>query len=226
MGGIELLNKLKLLIESIYPRSDDLLRKPIPVTFGNKPIRMYNILKELLETLENCADCDERGEDDDNLMNYLDKSIDALKQLSNTLGKKNENENEKLIQQSYQNLILTDVELNKVLLCNSCKEKLRLLEIITSEKYLLEEKNYKHHLDAFYTSRPLSKLIEQANLKNKSSQQSTISIDYDDSSSKKIQPNTLIEYNLDSDASVFMPMLMNSGGVGIINRDDVNDSSS
>ncbi|CAJ0763248.1 1766_t:CDS:2, partial [Entrophospora sp. SA101] len=28
----------------------------------------------------------------------------------------------------------------------------------------------------------------------------------DDSSSKKIQPNSLIGYNLESDASVFMPM--------------------
>nr|CAG8525705.1 5932_t:CDS:2 [Entrophospora candida] len=80
-------------------------------------------------------------------------------------------------------------------------------EIIKSEKYLSRAKNYKHHLDSFYTSRPLNKLIEQANLQNKLSQQSTISIDYDDdSSSKKIQPNSLIGYNLESDASVFMPM--------------------
>ena len=35
-------------------------------------------------------------------------------------------------------------------------------EIIKSEKYLIEEKNHKNHPKSFYTSRPLSKLIQQA----------------------------------------------------------------
>ena len=51
---------------------------------------------------------------------------------------------------------------------------------IKSEKYLIEEKNHKNHPESFYISRPLSKLIQQANsLKlssNKSSQQDDISI--------------------------------------------------
>ena len=36
-------------------------------------------------------------------------------------------------------------------------------EIIRSEKYLIDEKNYKNHPESFYTSHPLSKLIQQAN---------------------------------------------------------------
>src|SRR5947209_4394244 len=36
-------------------------------------------------------------------------------------------------------------------------------EIIKSEKYLIDEKNHKNHPESFYTSRPLSKLIQQAN---------------------------------------------------------------
>nr|CAG8517280.1 6625_t:CDS:2 [Entrophospora candida] len=35
-------------------------------------------------------------------------------------------------------------------------------EIIQTEKYLLEELNYKHHLGAIYTSRPLDNLIKQS----------------------------------------------------------------
>nr|CAG8442113.1 3083_t:CDS:2 [Entrophospora candida] len=55
----------------------------------------------------------------------------------------------------------------------------------------------KYHLDAFYTSHLLSKLIEQAKLQKKLGQQSTISIDDEDESlNKKIQPNSLIEYML------------------------------
>ena len=34
-------------------------------------------------------------------------------------------------------------------------------EIIKSEKYLIDEKNHKNHPESFYTSRPLSKLIQQ-----------------------------------------------------------------
>ncbi|CAJ0648579.1 11045_t:CDS:2 [Entrophospora sp. SA101] len=48
MGGIELLNKLKPLIESIYPRYDDLLRKPIPVAFGLQQKEMRKFLTEML----------------------------------------------------------------------------------------------------------------------------------------------------------------------------------
>ncbi|CAJ0762426.1 20722_t:CDS:1, partial [Entrophospora sp. SA101] len=33
-----------------------------------------------------------------------------------------------------------------------------------------------------------------------------------DSSNKNIQPNSLIEYNLNSDASVFMPMHLKNNG--------------
>nr|CAG8453109.1 11667_t:CDS:2 [Entrophospora candida] len=36
-------------------------------------------------------------------------------------------------------------------------------EIITSEKYLSDEKTYKHHQESFYINRPLKKIIEQAN---------------------------------------------------------------
>src|SRR5207248_4447083 len=36
-------------------------------------------------------------------------------------------------------------------------------EIIRSEKYLINEKNHKNHPESFYTSRQLSKLIQQAN---------------------------------------------------------------
>ena len=36
-------------------------------------------------------------------------------------------------------------------------------EIIKSEKYLIDEKIHKNHPESFYTSRPLSKLIQQAN---------------------------------------------------------------
>ena len=36
-------------------------------------------------------------------------------------------------------------------------------EIIKSKKYLINEKNHKNHPESFYTSRPLSKLIQQAN---------------------------------------------------------------
>ena len=35
-------------------------------------------------------------------------------------------------------------------------------EIIKSGKYLIDEKNHKNHPESFYTSRPLSKLIEKA----------------------------------------------------------------
>ena len=35
-------------------------------------------------------------------------------------------------------------------------------EIINSEKYLLDTKNYKHHPESFYTSRLLNESIEQA----------------------------------------------------------------
>ena len=34
-------------------------------------------------------------------------------------------------------------------------------EIIKSKKYLIKEKNHKNHPGSFYTSRPLSKLIQQ-----------------------------------------------------------------
>ena len=36
-------------------------------------------------------------------------------------------------------------------------------EIIKSEKYLLDKKNYKHHPKSFYTSRLLNDSIQQAN---------------------------------------------------------------
>src|SRR5437764_11766857 len=35
-------------------------------------------------------------------------------------------------------------------------------EIIKSEKYLIDTKNYKHHPESFYTSRLLNKSIQQA----------------------------------------------------------------
>src|SRR5439155_297886 len=42
-------------------------------------------------------------------------------------------------------------------------------EIIKSKNYLIDEKNHKNHPESFYTSRPLSKLIQQTNLLNLSS---------------------------------------------------------
>ena len=50
-------------------------------------------------------------------------------------------------------------------------------KIIKSEKYLIDEKNHKNHPESFYTSRPLSKLIEKANsLKLSSNKQDDTSI--------------------------------------------------
>ena len=50
-------------------------------------------------------------------------------------------------------------------------------EIIKSEKYLIDEKNHKNHPESFYTSRPLSKLIEKASsIKLSSNKQDDISI--------------------------------------------------
>nr|CAG8585499.1 324_t:CDS:2 [Entrophospora candida] len=195
----ELANELKLLFESIYPRYD-LLCKPAPNIYGGQ-IRIHNIiLNELLGTLkliENCTNCKKNWiKDDYDLMKYLNKSIDALNELSNRLKENEEEESIKLIRKSYQNLIYTDVGLNKVVLCNAESKR---QEIIKSEKYLSGAKNYKHHVDAFYTSCSLSKLIEQANNKL-----ATISMDDDDdSSNKKIQPNSLIEYNFDNEDELF-----------------------
>src|SRR5207302_1667500 len=42
-------------------------------------------------------------------------------------------------------------------------------EIIKSEKFLSDTKNYKHHHESFYTSRPLNELIQQAESLNLSS---------------------------------------------------------
>src|SRR5439155_10339761 len=41
--------------------------------------------------------------------------------------------------------------------------ELKRQEIIKSEKYLINEKNHKNHPESFYTSRSLSKLIQQTN---------------------------------------------------------------
>ena len=50
-------------------------------------------------------------------------------------------------------------------------------EIIKSEKYLIDEKNNKNYPESFYTSHPLSKLIEKANsLKFSSNKQDDTSI--------------------------------------------------
>nr|CAG8528437.1 14643_t:CDS:2 [Entrophospora candida] len=223
---LELANELKLLIESIYPKYD-LLCKSSYHHFNGRQIRMTNILNGLLGTLKliiKCTDCNKKImgikawnqfnidllKDEDDLIYYLlEKTIDLLIVLSDRLEKKNEKESKKLIQESYEILTHIDVRLNRIVLCNGCKEKkiIDLAEskrkgIIKSEKYLSDSKNYKHHLNAFYTSRPLGRLIKRANLQ-------PTSIDFDDdSSNNNIQPNTLIEYNLDSDASVYMPMHM------------------
>src|SRR5207248_10682518 len=42
--------------------------------------------------------------------------------------------------------------------------ELKRQEIVRSEKYLSDEKNYKYHIDAFYTSRALSTLIEKTSV--------------------------------------------------------------
>ena len=53
----------------------------------------------------------------------------------------------------------------------------KLQGINKSEKHLADEKVHKNHLESFYTSRPLSKLIQQANsLSLSSNQQDNISI--------------------------------------------------
>jgi len=52
----------------------------------------------------------------------------------------------------------TSEEMKVIELAESKRQK-----IIKSEKYLIEEKNYENHPEAFYTSRPLGKLIQQAN---------------------------------------------------------------
>ena len=49
--------------------------------------------------------------------------------------------------------------------------------IIKSEKYLIDEKNHKDHPESFYTSRPLSKLIQQANSLSISSNEQDSNID-------------------------------------------------
>ena len=43
-----------------------------------------------------------------------------------------------------------------------------------SEKYLIDEKNHKNHPESFYTSRPLSKLVQQANSLKLSSNDNSI----------------------------------------------------
>nr|CAG8516669.1 4792_t:CDS:2 [Entrophospora candida] len=62
-----------------------------------------------------------------------------------------------------ERLIELDDKLNYKVVCHKFQsaEKNRE-EIINSEKYLLQIKNYKQHPEAFYTSRPISNLIQQA----------------------------------------------------------------
>ena len=53
-------------------------------------------------------------------------------------------------------------------------------EIIKSDKFLLDAKNYKHHPESFYTSRLLSEIIQQAESLNLSSAEIGSKSDYID----------------------------------------------
>ena len=63
-------------------------------------------------------------------------------------------------------------------------------EIIKSEKYLINEKNHKNHPESFYTSRPLSKLIQQASSLSTSSNEQ-------DSNNNNLYPFTSIDNVID-----------------------------
>ncbi|CAJ0632609.1 1385_t:CDS:2 [Entrophospora sp. SA101] len=81
------------------------------------------------------------------------------------------------------------------------------IELLNKLKLLIESIYPRY--DLLY--KPISPVFE-----TKLSQQFTVS------SSVKIQSNTLIKYNLESDASVFMPIhLKNNGGCDNVKDDDI-----
>src|SRR2546421_4052993 len=102
----ELINKLQNTLNDKLINENDL---------NVKTTELSNELLETLKTIEDCTSCKDKKIDG----NDLDKIKNCLAKLKKKRGKKKEN----IIDELNDELIYIDFELNKEILCESCKEK-------------------------------------------------------------------------------------------------------
>src|SRR6185295_10603820 len=86
---------------------------------GDVNVRIINLSNELLETLKTIKNCTSCKKDD----NLKEKDFDKLHELINEIESKKGEEKNEIIRTLHGELIDIDDELNRFVLCESCKEK-------------------------------------------------------------------------------------------------------